>query len=48
MEIMIPPIYVVEIPGENILGETKQFNLPELRTQISGPAVIVIPVAIYA
>ncbi len=28
--------------------ETKQFNLPELKTQISGPAVIVIPVAIYA
>lgn len=27
---------------------TKQFNLPELKTQISGPAVIVIPVAIYA
>lgn len=26
----------------------KQFNLPELKTQISGPAVIVIPVAIYA
>lgn len=29
-------------------GDTKQFNLPELRTKISGPAVIVIPVAIYA
>ena len=28
--------------------DTKQFNLPELRTHISGPAVIVIPVAIYA
>ena len=28
--------------------DTKQFNLPELKTQISGPAVIVIPVAIYA
>lgn len=28
--------------------ETKQFNLPELKTQIAGPAVIVIPVAIYA
>lgn len=26
----------------------KQFNLPELKTQIPGPAVIVIPVAIYA
>lgn len=26
----------------------KQFNLPELKTQITGPAVIVIPVAIYA
>lgn len=27
---------------------TKQFNLPELITHIPGPAVIVIPVAIYA
>ena len=26
----------------------KQFNLPELKTQTPGPAVIVIPVAIYA
>ena len=26
----------------------KQFNLPELKTQIPGPAVIAIPVAIYA
>ncbi len=26
----------------------KQFNLPELKTKISGPAVIVIPIAIYA
>lgn len=28
--------------------DTKQFNLPELKTKISGPAVIVIPIAIYA
>ncbi len=28
--------------------DMKQFNLPELRTQITGPAVIVIPIAIYA
>lgn len=28
--------------------ETKQFNLPELVTKIEGPAIIVIPVAIYA
>ena len=28
--------------------ETKQFNLPELRTRISGPALIVIPIAIFA
>lgn len=28
--------------------EMKQFNLPELVTKISGPAVIVIPIAIYA
>lgn len=26
----------------------KQYNFPELKTEISGPAVIVIPVAIYA
>lgn len=29
-------------------ADMKQFNLPELKTKISGPAVIVIPVAIYA
>lgn len=28
--------------------EANQFNLPELKTKINGPAVIVIPVAIYA
>ena len=28
--------------------DMKQYNLPELKTEISGPAVIVIPVAIYA
>ena len=28
--------------------ELQQFNLPELKTNINGPAVIVIPVAIYA
>lgn len=28
--------------------DAKRFNLPELKTQIPGPAVIVIPVAIYA
>lgn len=28
--------------------ELKMLNLPELKTEISGPAVIVIPVAIYA
>lgn len=27
--------------------DMKQFNLPELRTKITGPAVIVIPIAIY-
>ena len=26
----------------------KQFNLPELRTKDESPAVIVIPIAIYA
>lgn len=29
-------------------SDTEQFNLPELVTKISGPAAIVIPVAIYA
>lgn len=28
--------------------DMKQYNLPELKTEISGPAVIVIPVATYA
>lgn len=28
--------------------DMKQYNLPELKAEISGPAVIVIPVAIYA
>ncbi len=28
--------------------DMKQYNLPELKTEISGPAVIVIPVVIYA
>ena len=28
--------------------DMKQFNLPELMTEIKGPAVIVIPIAIYA
>ena len=28
--------------------DMKQYNFPELKTEISGPAVIVIPVAIYA
>ena len=28
--------------------EVKQFNFPQLKTKIDGPAVIVIPVAIYA
>lgn len=28
--------------------DANQFNLPELRTKINGPAMIVIPVAIYA
>ena len=29
-------------------GDMKQFNLPELKTKITSPAVIVIPIAIYA
>ena len=28
--------------------DMKQFNLPELKTKIISPAVIVIPIAIYA
>ena len=27
--------------------DMQQFNLPELKTKITGPAVIVIPIAIY-
>ena len=47
----------LSILPENMLGEMfsgfenaglNQFNLPELITEIAGPAVIVIPVAIYA
>ncbi len=29
-------------------GDLKLFNFPELRTKINGPAIIVIPIAIYA
>lgn len=29
-------------------ADLKQFNLPELKSKIAGPAVIIIPVAIYA
>ncbi len=45
------------IVSEGLLGEMfagfksndmEQFNLPELKTKISGPAIIVIPIAIYA
>lgn len=28
--------------------DMKQFNLPELKTKITDPAVIVIPIAIFA
>ena len=47
----------LSILPENMLSEMfsgfgnnglKQYNLPELITEIEGPAVIVIPVAIYA
>ena len=47
----------LSILSENLLSEIfsgfktdemQQFNLPDLKTQIKGPAVIVIPVAIYA
>ena len=47
----------LSIISENLLEEMfsgfknkgmKQFNLPELKTRIVGPAVIVIPIAIYA
>lgn len=41
-----------ELLSEMFLGfkndDLKQFNLPELKTKINGPAVIVIPIAIYA
>ena len=48
---------VISICKEDLLNELfaelktddmKQFNLPELRTKIESPAVIVIPIAIYA
>lgn len=37
-----------EVFSEFKTEEMKQFKLPELRTKINGPAVIVIPIAIYA
>lgn len=46
------PILPIDLLTEMFSGfqneNTKPFNLPELKPQISGPAVIVIPVAIYA
>ena len=29
-------------------GEVEQFNLPKFKTKIKGPAIIVIPIAIYS
>lgn len=37
-----------EMFSEFKTADMKQFNLPELKTKILGPSVIVIPVAIYA
>lgn len=37
-----------ELLSEFQTEDMKQFNLPELKTKIAGPAVIVIPIAIYA
>ena len=37
-----------ELFAELKTDDMKQFNLPELRTKIESPAVIVIPIAIYA
>ena len=28
--------------------ELKEYNLPSIRTEITGPAAIIIPIAIYA
>lgn len=47
----------LSILSENLLNEMfsgfknddmKQFNLPELKTKIKGPAIMIIPIAIYA
>ena len=45
---VLPPSLMTEMFTGLQNDEAKQFNFPELKTQISGPAVIVIPVAIYA
>lgn len=45
---VLPPSLMTEMFTGLQNDEAKQFNYPELKTQISGPAVIVIPVAIYA
>ena len=45
---VLPPSLMTELFTGLQNNEAKQFNFPELKTQISGPAVIVIPVAIYA
>ena len=45
---VLPPNLLTEMFKGLQNDEAKQFNFPELKTQISGPAVMVIPVAIYA
>ena len=45
---ILPESLLTEMFSDFQNEETKQFNLPVLKTKIVGPAIIVIPVAIYA
>lgn len=45
---VLSPELLTEIFSSLNKEELQQFNLPEFKTNITGPAVIVIPVAIYA
>lgn len=44
----IPENKITDICSELQDDNKEQFNLPELKTKIQGPAIIVIPIAIYA
>lgn len=45
---VLPENMLNELFSDFTSGDVAEFNLPELITKINGPAVIVIPVAIYA